>query len=1023
MKNAISLFYSYSHQDEAYRNKLETYLSTLRREQVIAEWHDRKIIPGQQWADQIDQHLETADIILLLISPDFIASDYCYEIEMNRALERQSKGLAEVVAIIIRPSDWQHSPFAHLQALPKDGKPVTTWGNEDEAYLDIALGIRKTIEAMQANFADKPSKVTFNPNHPLRTEYLLRMASEWRDLPLRALASRASDPTGNTPPMDLEQVYTELDTTSPRHSHRGQLSQDSQERNQPLTATEALAEVKGRRMVLLGQPGSGKSTFGRYLALKLAEHLRDPATKPLQQSLPTWTADPLLPVFVSLRRLSSYDAGPNAGVRGTGLALAGFIQSEVDGKDGLQGFGPSLLAELEQLGGLVIFDGLDEVAAIHREWVKQALADFALRYLRCRVLVTCRVHSYKLDSTWQLGWETHELADFSTDRINGFINAWFTALGRINPTEQATCDRKAKTLIDALGPNDPRGLRELAGKPLLLTVMAIVHNYKALPGSRVGVYRECVDILLQRWEANKGGASGSNPLLALAGDGLSIANIHDALHEIAFKAQEASVLGGRGQQAVVAGSLIHSVIAEYLREAEGVERFMEHCRHANGLLLLDAVEVKRNKILETYRFPHLTFQEYLAALHFNTRDDDVDGVEDAVEKAGDPSWWEVVRFFGEYLCYDETCNARAKDITDLLQGLCPEEAQTDNAYWRRVWLAGLLLPGWESRVKEKNRPENLKPRIIQSLVELVESPTALHTEPAARAAVGRLLGQLGDPRPGVGVKDGLPDILWVRIPGTGPQGCKLGTGAKPNENAPSDAQWPEDKPPIVIESFALAAYPVTVTQYECFVLAGGYDNPRYWSQAGWEQSGKRNQAPKYWQDQKWHQANHPVVGVSAWEAEAFCRWLSEQCGQEVRLPTEAEWEWAARGPDGLIYPWGEVWDASRANTGETQIDRTTAVGLYPMGAADGWKQSGGEGKVYDLAGNVFEWTASAYSKDYALAHETAKDDNAYRVARGGSWLYSPDDARADYRILCFPGYRDDFWGFRVLSVVPINTDR
>ncbi len=340
MKNAISLFYSYSHQDEAYRNKLETCLSTLKREQVIAEWHDRKIIPGQQWVVQIDQHLETADIILLLISPDFIASKYCYENEMNRALERQRLGLAKVVTVIVRPTDWQHLPFAKLQVLPKNGKPVTTWVNEDEAYLDIALGIRETIEAMQASPTNSPNtdglgEIVPSPNggglgwgrvksvasppsdcpfpyHSLRAEYLLCMASEWRDLPLRALASRASDPTGNTPPMDLEQVYTELDTTSPRRKEPGTQAQDVQERDKPLTATGALVEVKGGRMVLLGQPGSGKSTFGRYLALKLAEHLLNPAAKPLQESLPAWTANPLLPVFVSLRRLSSYEAGPNA---------------------------------------------------------------------------------------------------------------------------------------------------------------------------------------------------------------------------------------------------------------------------------------------------------------------------------------------------------------------------------------------------------------------------------------------------------------------------------------------------------------------------------------------------------------------------------------------------------------------------------------------------------------------------------------------------------------------------------------
>ena len=470
----------------------------------------------------------------------------------------------------------------------------------------------------------------------------------------------------------------------------------------------------------------------------------------------------------------------------------------------------------------------------------------------------------------------------------------------------------------------------------------------------------------------------------------------------------------------MAGSLIHSVIAEYLREAKGVERFMEHCRHANGLLLLDAVEVKRNKILETYRFPHLTFQEYLAALHFNTRDDAIDGIEDAVEKAGDPSWWEVVRFYGEYLCYDETCNARPKDITDLLQGLCSEDANSDDAHWRRVWLAGLLVPGWESRVKEKSRPKDLKPRIIQSLVELVESPTALHTEPAARAAAGRVLGQLGDPRPGVGVKDGLPDILWVRIPGTGPQGCKLGTGAKPDNNARSNEEWPKDKPPFVIESFALAAYPVTVAQYECFVLAGGYDNPRYWRETGWERIGKRSRSPDYWLDQKWHQPNHPVVGVSAWEAEAFCCWLSEQCGQEVRLPTEAEWEWAARGAEGRIYPWGDRWDASKANTSETELIRTTAVGLYPTGAADWWQPSGSEGNVYDLAGNVWEWTATAYFEEYELAHETAKVGNTDWVLRGGSWLLNFDLSRSATRNLHDPSDRLYFLGFRVLSMTSID---
>jgi hypothetical protein len=115
----------------------------LRRSGTIRGWHDRKIKPGDNWRDQISTHLEEAEIILLLVSPDFIASDYCYEVEMTRAIERHNDGEALVIPIILRPADWEVTPFSSLQALPKGGKPVTLWTNEDEAFKNIAEGIRK----------------------------------------------------------------------------------------------------------------------------------------------------------------------------------------------------------------------------------------------------------------------------------------------------------------------------------------------------------------------------------------------------------------------------------------------------------------------------------------------------------------------------------------------------------------------------------------------------------------------------------------------------------------------------------------------------------------------------------------------------------------------------------------------------------------------------------------------------------------------------------------------------------------
>jgi molecular chaperone DnaK len=138
----ISVFYSYSHQDAALREQLEIHLVLLRRQGLIDEWHDRRIEPGEDWASAIDSRLKNADIVLLLVSPDFLASDYCYEREMKTALDRHANGEARVIPIILRAVDWGHTPFSALQALPEDGKPVVEFGRRDRAWLAVANGIR-----------------------------------------------------------------------------------------------------------------------------------------------------------------------------------------------------------------------------------------------------------------------------------------------------------------------------------------------------------------------------------------------------------------------------------------------------------------------------------------------------------------------------------------------------------------------------------------------------------------------------------------------------------------------------------------------------------------------------------------------------------------------------------------------------------------------------------------------------------------------------------------------------------------
>ncbi len=149
MTAPIKLFYSYSHKDEALRDALETHLSLLKRQSFIEGWHDRKIPVGAKWADVIDENLAKADVILLLVSADFIASDYCYEKEMTCALDWHDAGQALVVPIALRPCDWSGARFAKLQGLPRDAKPVTTWSNQDEAWTDVARGLRRAIEDLR----------------------------------------------------------------------------------------------------------------------------------------------------------------------------------------------------------------------------------------------------------------------------------------------------------------------------------------------------------------------------------------------------------------------------------------------------------------------------------------------------------------------------------------------------------------------------------------------------------------------------------------------------------------------------------------------------------------------------------------------------------------------------------------------------------------------------------------------------------------------------------------------------------
>ena len=160
---AIEVFFSYSHKDEKLRDQLEKHLIILKRQGLISDWYDRRIGAGKEWRGQIDIHLNTAGLILLLTSADFLASDYCYDVEMTRAMKRHEAGEALVIPVILRACNWKGSPFGKLQALPKNAKPVTSWKNRDEAFYDVAKGIEGAAVERTAN----PPRPIFKPDRPM----------------------------------------------------------------------------------------------------------------------------------------------------------------------------------------------------------------------------------------------------------------------------------------------------------------------------------------------------------------------------------------------------------------------------------------------------------------------------------------------------------------------------------------------------------------------------------------------------------------------------------------------------------------------------------------------------------------------------------------------------------------------------------------------------------------------------------------------------------------------------------------
>jgi formylglycine-generating enzyme required for sulfatase activity len=858
----------------------------------------------------------------------------------------------------------------------------------------------------------------------LRHAYLHRLFELVRRLPLTGIDPKAASDEG-AGELQLAAVYTALLTQRPapgegppRAAARGDRELGGAEARR-LSVVELLNKTP--RLVLLGEPGGGKSTFVSFLALCLAgEALGDadvnlarliaplPAEEREEKPQPQpWDHGALLPVRVVLRDLAARGL-PEPGRPVGAETLWDFIVDELPGP--LADYAPYLKKELLEQGGLILLDGLDEVpdAGRRRVQVKRAVADFARCFPGCRFLVTSRTYAYQRQD-WKLeGFDEALLSPFTRAQVDAFVDGWYAHVAAVRGMDADDAHGKAALLKSAIGGSER--LAELAARPLLLTLMASLHAWRggSLPEKREALYADTVDLLLDQWESPKvvrdaaGGPLLRQPSLA---EWLKVdrAVVRAELNRLAFEAHR-----DQPQLKGTADLRQERLVALLMRVARNPEvnpaRVEEYLRDRAGLLAARGEGV--------YTFPHRTFQEYLAACHLTDH-----GFPDALADLlrADPERWREATL----LAGAKASRGTASAAWNLAEALCYREPPgegdpcTDADCWGALLAAQTLAENEKERlaqVSARNRPK--LERIRRWLLAIVAGGRLPAVD---RAQAGQALALLGDARD----FDALVTV---------PAGPFLMGSADDDEMAFS-AEKPQHQ--VTLPAFKIGTYPVTNQQFGAFVAAGGYGERRYWTEDGWvrkEHDGWRE--PRAF-GAPFDLPNHPVVGVSWYEALAYCGWLTEVwraqglIGMEevVRLPTEAEWEKAARGTDGRRYPWGADPDRERANYGDAGIGSTSAVGCFPGGASPYG--------CLGMAGNVWEWTSSLWGEslgkpDFVYPYNASDgrenleaEDAVLRVLRGGAFIDFERYLRCAYRFRYFPYLRLDDVGFRVV-VSPIS---
>ncbi len=753
------------------------------------------------------------------------------------------------------------------------------------------------------------------------------------------------------------------------------------------------------RLVLLGAPGSGKSTFAKYLTLCLAgEQLEDWGRAATLTQLGQWPHGALTPVYVQLRHFVTSKQFPaDVKTQPTAAHLWNYIKAEIMG-DSLRDYAADLQLDLEQGQAVLILDGLDEVPypegklAERQQQLQSLAAAVNGRYEQSRVIVASRPYAY---TGWTLpGFEAVTITDFEDRHRLELAQRLYRVAGLSK--EQA--EEKAQSLNQQLRPVDPA----LKDRPLFLTLMATVFlqgDEEGLPTRRGALYRQSILLLLDRWTQGK---SDAPSLTEILGD-KTVNDLYQRLAALAYEVHRN--YGDQPDTPEIEELLLYKHLKPMGRHVAA--DLIPYLSENAGVLVSPGQDQER----DVFHFAHRTFQEYLAATHIAaicTETDSYAQVRELMEAK--PQVWRVpCQLVGDVLADTGRKSKVWSLIGDLLEDDAPESS--DAPEWWSLWLAGQVAQEQELHRQEKLRrgERAVRSGLVEWLLALVETAQAL--PPVERADCGRVLSLLGDPRPGVGTQYiasvsgstqiAIPDIVWGdEIPAGTYQ-----IGGDEEAYRPLEAQEYTLKQP-----YRMAKYPVTYSQFQAFLDADdGFDNNEWWEGLT-EEYRKQKMREQYFM-----YANHPRENVNWYQAVAFTRWLTARYREtgllsgnlEIRLPTEKEWEVAARYPDGRKFPWRDEFDSNKANTYESGIGQTAAVGIYPLGQNP-------ESGLYDLSGNVWEWCLTKYGSD----------DNNYggseaRVLRGGSWGNRHYDSRAASRTSANPHLVLNRGGFRLVAAAPV----